>query len=143
MATSTVPIVTGPTESDDASVFAMPETNSISSCAFHYNDETLAERSWAFDGTLVSIGALADSQMGNVPAATFDVNHWYRGGSTPQVTVQFETGKISGSSLRRSPSALACWSQENHAGAANRLMTPLPGAVASPSRGPRPRHTSG
>jgi hypothetical protein len=55
----------------------------------------LAARSWAFDGTLISVGDIPDSQMGNVPAATFDVNHWYRGGDTPQVTVQFDMGTIS------------------------------------------------
>ena len=92
---STVPLITSNSESDDASAFTMPEATSVSSCAFEYNSETLAARSLAFDGTLVSVGDVADSQMGNVPAATFDVNHWFRGGDTPQVTVQFDMGTIS------------------------------------------------
>jgi len=33
--------------------------------------------------------------MGHVPAATFKVNNWYRGGDTPQVTVQFDAGQLS------------------------------------------------
>ena len=65
------------------------------SCAFTYSPSTLAERTWAFDGTLVSSGATEDSHLGQVPSATFAVNHWYRGGSGNQVTVQFEVGAIS------------------------------------------------
>lgn len=64
------------------------------SCAFEYDPAALAERAWAFDGTLVSLGTLEDSHLGSVPAATFTVNHWYRGGSGNGVTVQFETGPI-------------------------------------------------
>jgi hypothetical protein len=92
---STVAPVTSSIESDDASAFTTPEATSLGSCAFEYSNDTLAARSWAFDGTLVSVGDLADSQKGNVPAATFEVNHWYRGGDTPQVTVQFDMGAIS------------------------------------------------
>jgi hypothetical protein len=91
---TTVPIVTSMTESDDASVFTKPEAISVGSCAFEYNSESLAERSWAFDGTLVSVGDVADSQMGSVPAATFEVTHWYRGGDSARVTVQFDMGTI-------------------------------------------------
>jgi hypothetical protein len=65
------------------------------SCALDYNPSTLAQRSWAFDGTLVSLGSLEDSHLGPVPSATFSVNHWYRGGSGDQVTVQFDLGSIS------------------------------------------------
>ena len=64
-------------------------------CAFAYNPSTLAQRSWAFDGTLVSVGSLNDSHLGPVPSATFSVNRWYRGGSGDQVTVQFQMGPIS------------------------------------------------
>jgi hypothetical protein len=67
----------------------------VASCAFEYDPSALAERSWAFDGTLVSLGTLVDSQLGTVPAATFTVNHWYRGGSGSKATVQFEMGPIS------------------------------------------------
>lgn len=93
--TSTVPLVTSSVESEDASVFAAPGPTPISSCAVEYSPETLSARSWAFDGTLIAVGNVGDSQLGAVPSATFNVNTWYRGGSTPQVTVQFETGMIS------------------------------------------------
>jgi hypothetical protein len=65
------------------------------SCAFEFSPSTLAERAWAFDGTLVSFGVIEDSNLGQVPSATFAVNHWYRGGSGDQITVQFETGLMS------------------------------------------------
>lgn len=68
---------------------------SEASCAFEYNPSTLAERSWAFDGTLISLDSVDDSQLGPVPSATFSVNQWYRGGSGDLVTVQFEMGSIS------------------------------------------------
>lgn len=76
-----------------------PSTNLIAmgspSCAFEYSPSTLAERTWAFDGTLVALDTTEDSHLGQVPGATFAVNHWYRGGSGDQVTVQFEVGPIS------------------------------------------------
>ena len=65
------------------------------SCVSGYDTTILAQRTWAFDGTLVSLGVLEDSHLGSVPSATFSVNHWYRGGSGDQVTVQFEMGPIS------------------------------------------------
>lgn len=65
------------------------------SCAFEYSPSTLADRTWAFDGTLLSLGVIEDSQLGQVPSATFAVNHWYRGGSGDQIAVQFEMGSIS------------------------------------------------
>ena len=68
---------------------------SEASCAFSYSPTTLAQRSWAFDGTLVSVGSLDDSHLGAVPSATFSVKQWFRGGSGDRVTVQFQIGRIS------------------------------------------------
>lgn len=64
-------------------------------CAFAFNDGTLAERSWAFDGTLTALSTGTDSQLGDVPTATFTVNRWYKGGTGDEVTVQYEQGPIS------------------------------------------------
>jgi hypothetical protein len=94
-ATSTVPLVTSIIESDEATAFTMPAEAKVGSCAFEYTEATLAERSWAFDGTLIAVGTVGDSRMGSVPSATFDVKHWYRGGSSQHVTVQFEMGTTS------------------------------------------------
>jgi hypothetical protein len=78
----------------DATLPRSPETGVVtdSSCAFGYSAATLAQRSWAFDGTLVSLGTLADSHLGPVASATFSVEHWYRGGHGDNVTVEFEVG---------------------------------------------------
>jgi hypothetical protein len=88
-----------PATSSPASDTPPPSTDvrvmTAASCAFEYDPSTLAQRSWAFDGTLVSLGSLEDSRLGRVPSATFSVNHWYRGGGGDQVTVQFEMGPIS------------------------------------------------
>ena len=65
------------------------------SCAFEYSPSTLAARSWAFDGTLESVGTVVDSQLGEVASATFKVNRWYKGGSGDTVTVLYESGPIS------------------------------------------------
>jgi len=73
----------------DAQVFSADD------CAFEYNPSTLAERSWAFDGTMIELDSVDDSELGEVPSATFSVNQWYRGGSGDTVTVQFETGPVS------------------------------------------------
>ncbi len=67
---------------------------SAESCAFEYSPETLAQRGWAFDGTLSGTGAINDSRLGSVPSATFHINRWYRGGSGNEVTVQYETGVV-------------------------------------------------
>src|SRR5687768_9718461 len=59
-------------------------TSSAESCVFEYNRATLAERSWAFDGIVQSVGTVEDSHLGTVPSATFAVNRWFHGGAAPQ-----------------------------------------------------------
>ena len=65
------------------------------SCVAESNASTLSQRSWAFDGTVESIGVTEDSRVGSVPSATFSVNRWYKGGHDEKVTVQYEAGSIS------------------------------------------------
>ena len=65
------------------------------SCAFEYNEGTLAQRSWAFDGTLVAVSTGNDTRLDGVPAATFAVNHWYTGGTGDEITVQYDLGQLS------------------------------------------------
>jgi hypothetical protein len=92
---STQPSATSSPQNDTPSASTDVSVMTAASCAFEYNPSILAERTWAFDGTLVSLGSLEDSHLGTVPSATFSVNHWYRGGGGDQVTVQFEMGPIS------------------------------------------------
>lgn len=86
--------LTDPTTTPPSSTITAPTTmtprRAEASCAFGYNATTLAERTWAFDGTLIEVGTGQDSQLGSTPSATFAVNQWYRGGTGEQVTVQYE-----------------------------------------------------
>jgi hypothetical protein len=83
----------GPVTAPDTSAAIV--VAAAASCAFEYTDETLAERSWAFDGTLIAMSSGTDSQLGVVPTATFAVNHWYRGGVDDEVTIEYEPGGVS------------------------------------------------
>jgi hypothetical protein len=59
------------------------------SCVETYSAQTVADRGWAFDGTVVSIGersAAAEVADPYVPV-TFTVTRWFRGGPGDQVTV--------------------------------------------------------
>lgn len=64
---------------------------SASSCVAIYSPSAVAERSFAFDGTVVGIaeGTTNEPDMGDLDtvAVTFDVTEWFRGGSGPRVTV--------------------------------------------------------
>jgi hypothetical protein len=62
----------------------------LASCAFAYSPETLAERAFAFDGTVVSIGPGRTDRPGvelGLVGTTFEVHEWYAGGSGTTVTV--------------------------------------------------------
>jgi hypothetical protein len=71
---------------------------SSGTCAFAPTDDNLVLRTWAFDGTIHSLGTVRDSQLGEIPSATFTVNRWYKGGADRTVTVQFRfpTGETHG-----------------------------------------------
>ena len=91
--TTTDPPVTSPTTAIPTSVTMTPNSTAAD-CAFEFNATTLAERTWAFDGTLIDVGTVEDSRLGPTPSATFAVNQWYRGGTGEQVTVQYEMGMV-------------------------------------------------
>lgn len=67
----------------------------LGSCAFGFSPETLAERQFAFDGTVAEI---AEPAAQDAPyEVVFDVTTWYRGGEGSSVTVK--TYDVSGTSL--------------------------------------------
>ena len=66
-------------------------TSTAESCVETYSPETLADRSFAFDGTVVKIEERQDPgaphDEGVLPWVTFEVNEWFLGGSEPTVSV--------------------------------------------------------
>jgi len=59
------------------------------SCVDEYGPQTLAQRGFAFDGTVQSIGEPAATSEGPDPyvPVAFQVNRWYRGGHGTKITV--------------------------------------------------------
>jgi hypothetical protein len=60
------------------------------SCVEPYSPQTLAKRSFAFDGTVLSVGkpsASGSEVIDPYVAVVFHVNRWYRGGNGDRVTV--------------------------------------------------------
>ncbi|HEY7755439.1 MAG TPA: hypothetical protein VID69_04345 [Actinomycetota bacterium] len=85
-----------PAEGDEALVDPIvAEGNGLGSCAFPFSVETLAERGFAFEGTVVAIREPA--AMDAPYEADLDVARWYRGGPEPTTTVR--TYDVSGTSL--------------------------------------------
>ena len=81
-------------------------SGALGSCVERYNVKTLAKRSFAFDGT-VSGMKKASTETG-ADLVTFNVSHWYKGGSANQVTLKTHgvggvtsAGSISGRSGER------------------------------------------
>lgn len=60
-------------------------------CVQTYSPDTLVQRSFAFDGTVLSVGLRKDAHLpegeDKVPWVTFEVNRWFRGGSASRVGV--------------------------------------------------------
>lgn len=68
---------------------------SLGSCAFAFSPETLAERGFAFDGT---VGDIVEPAAEDAPyEVVFEVSRWYTGGEGTTVTVK--TYDVSGTSL--------------------------------------------
>lgn len=65
----------------------------IGSCVERYSSETLAARSWAFDGTVSSVQK-ASTETG-ADSIAFKVNRWYKGGDN-QSTVTKQTYGVGG-----------------------------------------------
>ncbi|MEV4140476.1 hypothetical protein AB0J72_50970 [Dactylosporangium sp. NPDC049742] len=61
-------------------------TSVSQSCVESYSAQSLARRSFAFDGTVAGIGATNDGTGMFLPV-TFKVHRWFRGGSAGSVTV--------------------------------------------------------
>lgn len=55
----------------------------LAMCAFLYDLETLAERDFAFDGTVASVDG---------DKATYTVNEWFKGGSGAEITLDGASG---------------------------------------------------
>ena len=93
-APTAAPVVSPPLVGASAAVNGAQSVEVAASCAVEYNAATLAERTWAFDGTLVAVSTGNDTRLDVVPTATFTVNQWYRGGTGEEVTVQYEAGHL-------------------------------------------------
>ncbi len=80
-----------PSETSAALPERAPSEGSAALCAAVYSPSAVAERSFAFDGTVVGIadGTTNKPGMGDLEtvAVTFEVTEWFRGGSGPTVTV--------------------------------------------------------
>lgn len=67
------------------------EGASLASCAFEYTPATLAERAFAFDGTVTAVtepGTGTGTGTGEDRAGTtFTVNEWFSGGASATVTI--------------------------------------------------------
>lgn len=68
------------------------------SCVQTYNPDTLIERSFAFDGTVVSIDLRTEPRLpegeDEIPWVTFEVNRWFRAGSARQIGVWIDNLNI-------------------------------------------------
>lgn len=68
-------------------------------CVEEYSPTSVTGSAFAFDGTVTAIGPARSNRPGvslDLVAATFTVNHWYKGGSGSTVTVDIDhtgTGK--------------------------------------------------
>jgi len=95
------PVATGHTGSSAADELSDPivaeegASTNLGSCAFAFSPTTLAERQFAFDGTVTDI--VEPSAQDAPYDVTFDVTRWFAGGDGPTVTVK--TYDVSGTSL--------------------------------------------
>jgi hypothetical protein len=66
-------------------------TNTAASCVEVYSPETLANRSFAFDGSVLSIETRTDPKLPagqrETPWVSFEVHRWYLGGSGGEVGI--------------------------------------------------------
>lgn len=72
-----------------------------SSCIEGYSPAALAQRSFAFDGTVTAIDPAGSNRPGAalpLASVTFRVNQWFRGGSGPAVTVDMDPSPTADSS---------------------------------------------
>jgi hypothetical protein len=75
----------GPEERPKAS---WPLDSANSSCVEQFSEDTLASRSWAFDGTIERVVVPEDPESQAPTEVVFTVNRWYKGGSGSTITVK-------------------------------------------------------
>lgn len=77
----------------------------VAECAGGYVPEALAERAFAFDGTVAAVGQAADPDVPVVPV-TFEVHGWFHGGKGQAVTVDMAAPLVASGlgGARRGPS---------------------------------------
>jgi hypothetical protein len=83
-------------DADEAAVDPIvAEGNGLASCAFEVSVQTLAERQFAFEGTVTEV---LDPEATDAPyEVVFEVARWFRGGDSTATTVR--TYDVSGTSL--------------------------------------------
>lgn len=88
-----------PTTQDAASAAPRSEpldTASAALCVANYSPAAVADRSFAFDGTIRAVGEGTSNKPDkgdlDTVAVTFDVTEWFRGGEGPTVTVDMGRG---------------------------------------------------
>jgi hypothetical protein len=80
---------------DDALIDPIVSSDGLGSCAERFSEETLADRAFAFDGT---VEAISDPPAMDAPyLVEFRVARWFAGG--PGDTVTLRTYDVSGTSL--------------------------------------------
>lgn len=96
-APSADPGTSGSAAADELSdpIVAEDGTSGLGQCAFEFSPQTLAERQFAFDGTVAEI--VEPEAMDGPYAVVFEVSRWYRGGGGATVTLQ--SYDVSGTSL--------------------------------------------
>jgi hypothetical protein len=76
-----------------------PPNSSAASCVETFSPQSLRDRAFAFDGTVLSIEPRQDPRLppgeDEVPWVTFDVNRWYAGGQEARVGVWIEDSSSS------------------------------------------------
>jgi hypothetical protein len=149
---STIVVVTAPATSTSPTARqgrlrtggAVAESGAAS-CANAYSPRAVADRAFAFDGTVVRVGPgttdRPDAQIGYV-AVTFTVHEWFRGGTSREVTADMTPPPTSTGDYRAGPSyesgrlmesGLGSSSAANHVGAALPCRTRSCMAAASPA----------
>jgi opacity protein-like surface antigen len=73
------------------------ESGAAASCVESYNANTIDNRDFAFDGTISSIGPGGTNKVDkgtlDTSAVTFQVNEWFKGGTSTTVTVDLMSPK--------------------------------------------------
>ena len=91
LAACSSPQRSGPATGNPASRADWLLDDATASCVEQVGQETLAHRSWAFDGTIERVTVPDDAESQSPTEVVFTVHHWYKGGSGPTSTVKTYT----------------------------------------------------